>query len=154
MGRERHGQGGALLVGAVIIYERAARSTGNTMYRSAVGLAVAAALILVWVNGAVGIIGTEGDDANLMYAGVLAVGLIGAISARVQPHGMARAMVATALAQALVAMIALVAGLGSPASGPGEIVVLNGLFIALFVGSAWLFRQAAREQPPAGATRC
>ncbi len=53
---------------------------------------------------------------------------------------------ATALAQALVAVIALIAGLGSPWSGPLEILVLNGFFVALFVGSAWLFRRAARGQ--------
>jgi hypothetical protein len=30
-----------------------------------------------------------------------------------------------------------------------EIVLLNGFFVALFVGSAVLFRYAAREQRPA-----
>jgi hypothetical protein len=35
-----------------------------------------------------------------MYIGVLAVGIIGAIIARLRPRGMARALFATALAQA------------------------------------------------------
>ncbi len=78
-----------------------------------------------------------------MYGGVLAIGVIGAVIARFRPHGMARAMFATAIAQASVAVIALVAGLGSSASGPLEIVALNGFFIALFVGSTLLFREAA-----------
>ena len=142
---------GALLVGVGVAYELAVRKTGNTAYRWAVGVALAAAFLLFWVNGAVGIIGDAGDDANLMYYGVLAVGIIGAVIARFQPHGMALALSATALAQALVAVIALVAGLGTPLSGPAEILILNGFFVALFVGSAWLFRHAAREQPPAGA---
>ena len=142
---------GALLVGVGVTYELGARMTGNTAYRSAVGLALTAAFLLIWVNGAVGIIGDEGNDANLMYGGVLAVGIVGAIIARFQPDGLAGALFATALAQALVAVIALVAGLGAPGSGPGEILILNGFFVALFVGSAWLFRRAAREQPPAGA---
>jgi len=142
---------GALLVGAGVTYELAARKTGNTAYRAAVGVALAAAFILVWVNLAVGVIGTERDDANLMYGGVLAVGIIGAIIARFQPDGMARALFATALAQALVAVIALLAGLGSPWSGPGEILILNGFFVALFVGSAWLFRKAARGRAEQGA---
>jgi hypothetical protein len=64
---------------------------------------------------------------------------------------MARALFATALAQALVAVIVLIFGLGSPWSGPAEILILNGFFVALFVGSAWLFRNAAREHTPAGA---
>lgn len=138
---------GALLVGVGVTFELAAKKTGNTAYRSAVGVALAAAFILVWVNGAVGIIGSEDNDANLMYYGVLAVGIIGALIARFQPRGMARALFATALAQALVAVIALIAGMGYPWSGPLEILVLNGFFVALFVGSAWLFRRAAAERP-------
>jgi hypothetical protein len=90
---------GTMLVLACGTYELATRLTGNTAYRAAVGVAVAAAFLLVWMNLAVGIIGTEENPANLMFGGVLAVGIIGAISARFQPHGMARALVATALAQ-------------------------------------------------------
>ena len=121
----------------------------NTTYRSAVGLALAGAFLLFWVNGAVGIIGDEDNVANLMYGGVLAVGLIGAIIVHFQPHGMTRALFATALAQSLVAVIALVAGLGYPVSSPGKILMLNGFFVALWVGSAWLFRSAAikRDRP-------
>jgi hypothetical protein len=79
-----------------------------------------------------------------MYFGVLAVGVIGAILARLHPHGMARALFAMALAQTAVAAIALIAGLGLPWSPPAEILLLNGFFIALFAGSGWLFRRAAQ----------
>ena len=120
-------------------------------YRFAVGVALVTALILLWVNGAVGVIGSENNDANLMYFGVLAVGIIGAVIARFQPRGMALALFATALAQALVTLVALIARLGYPASGPLEILGLNGFFIALWVVSAWLFRRAAREQTLADA---
>ena len=120
-------------------------------YRAAVGVALAAAFILVWLSFGVGIIGADGDPANRMYFGVIAVGIIGAIVARLRPPGMARALFATALAQALVAGIALIFGLGLPWSGPAEILILNGFFVALFVGSALLFRNAGREHlPPAG----
>jgi hypothetical protein len=143
---------GALLVGTGLMFELAARKAGNIAYRAAVGVALAAAFILLWLMGAVGIIGVEGDSADRMYFGVLAVGLIGAIIARFQPHGMARALFATALAQALVAVIALIAGKHrDPVTSVPELVGLNGFFVALFVGSAWLFRRAARERPPAGA---
>ena len=128
--------------------------TYNTAYRFAVGVALAAAFILVWLNLAVGVLGTEDDLANLMYIGVLGVGIIGAIIARFQPDGMARAMVATALAQALVAAIALIAGMQSPVSPATEILGLTGFFVALWLISAWLFRKAAREQTPAGAAPC
>lgn len=142
---------GALLVGVGFTYELTAKMRGDTAYRAAVGLALAAAFLLVWVNGAVGIIGSENNDANLMYYGVLAVGIIGAFIARFQPRGMARALLATALAQASVAVVALIAGLGVPYSGPLEILALNGFFVALFVGSAMLFREAARRRPEQGA---
>ena len=124
---------------------------GNTAYRAAVGVALAAAFILVWLSLGVGIIGKDGDPANLMYFGVLAVGVVGALIVRFQPQGMARALFATALAQVLVAVIALAAGLGLPWSGPLEILGLTGFFVALWLISAWLFRQAAREQPPTSA---
>lgn len=126
-----------------------ALKTDSTVYRLAVGIALAAAFLLIWINGAVGLIGTEDNAANLMYAGVLAVGISGAFVARLEPRGMARALTATAAAQALVAVIALIAGLGLPASPPLEILGTNGLFVALWVGSAWLFRHAAGEQTPA-----
>jgi len=108
------------------------------------GVALTGACILVWLSLGVGIIGSDGDPANLMYFGVLAVGIAGAIIARLQPRGMARALFAMACAQGVVAAIALIAGLGLPWSGPAEILALNGFFIALFAGSAWLFRRAAR----------
>lgn len=112
-------------------------------YRGAIGSALAATFLLVWLSLGVGIIGKDGDPANRMYLGVLAVGLVGAAIARLRPHGMARALLATALAQALVTAIALAAKLGLPWSGPAEIVLLNGMFVALFAGSAWLFQRAA-----------
>ena len=63
---------------------------------------------------------------------------------------MARALLATALAQALVALIALIAGKHrAPVSSVFEILGLNGFFVALFVGSAWLFRRATRRQQEA-----
>ena len=134
---------GALLLGTGFAYELTVRKTADAAYRAAVGVALGTALILVWAMGAVGILGSEDNPANLMYLGVLAVGIIGALLARFRPGGMTRALLATALAQALVAGVALVAGLGGR-SGPAEIVALNGFFVAMFTGSAWLFWHAAR----------
>ena len=142
---------GAMLVGACGAYELATRMTGNTAYRAAVGVAVVAAFLLIWINLAVGMIGSEDNPANLMYGGVLAVGIIGAVIARFEPYGMARALVGMALAQALVAVLALIFRWGSHGENwPQVIVVLNGFFAALWLGSAWLFRRAAREQPHTG----
>jgi hypothetical protein len=142
----------ALLIGTGLTYELTVRKRGDTAYRAAVGVALAAVFMLIWFNGAVGLIGSENNPANLMYGGVLAVGIIGAIIARFRPHGMARALFATALAQALVGVIALAAGLGATGPiWPLDILGLTGFFVTLFTGSALLFRKAAREQSPAGA---
>ena len=131
---------GAMLAVACGTYELAARAIGSRAYRAGVGVAVATAFLLVWINLAVGIIGSEANPANLMHAGVLAVGIAGAFVARCRPAGMPRAMVATAFAQALVAGIALVGRMGE------EAVVLTTGFVAPWLLAAWLFRVAAREQ--------
>jgi hypothetical protein len=126
---------GVLLFGAGLTYELVARKGDTVAYRAAVGIAVATGLILIWGNLAVGLIGDEDNPANLMYVGVLAVGVIGAAIARLRPSGMANAMLATAAAQMLTAVIAQIAGWGFT-------FVLNGFFALLWVGSALLFRRA------------
>ncbi|MGB5257074.1 MAG: hypothetical protein WBN44_07455 [Woeseiaceae bacterium] len=141
--------GGMLLVIATA-YRLATRHTGNTTYRIAVAVALAAAFLLIWVNGAVGIIGDPSSDANLMHFGVLAVGMAGAILGHFQPHGMARALYSMALAQVAVAVIALAAGLGSTApKWPQDVLVLTAFFVALWLTSAWLFRKSALAQSDA-----
>ena len=138
---------GTLLFGTGLAYELVARKGGTAAYRAAVGIACAATLLLVWVNAAVGIIGNEGNPANLMYFGVIAVGIISAFIARLEPRGMARALFVTALAQMLVPVIALI--IWPPqitswgAAGVVGVFVLNAFFATLFAGSALLFRRAS-----------
>ncbi len=76
--------------------------TRTRAYRIAFGIGFAGALLLGWVNGAVGIIGNEDNPANLMYGAVFAVGLIGSLMARFKPRGMVRTLFAAALVQMLV----------------------------------------------------
>jgi GNAT superfamily N-acetyltransferase len=136
---------GVTFAGMGLANETAARKADTLVYKIALAVAVAAAVFLVWSALAVGIIGGTGDPADLMYAGVLAVGVAGAVLARFRPRGMARALLATALAQAVVAGIALIAGKHeAPITSVAEILGINGLFVALFAGSAWLFGRAAR----------
>jgi hypothetical protein len=64
------------------------------------------------------------------------------------PDGMVRALIAIGLAQALIAVIALIARMYQyPGGSAVKILGLNGFFVGLFAGSALLFRNAAREQP-------
>ena len=115
----------------------------NVAYRVAAGLALAAAFLIVWLNVAAGLLGIEDDDpANLMYVGVLAIGFIGAVTARFQPRGLARALFVTALAQALVGGFALTY---PNTASRVQILLLHALFVALFAGAALLFRYAERK---------
>ena len=134
----------ALIMGVGVLFELTVKKTSDTRYRAGVGVGLVAAFLLVWLSLGVGIIGADGEPANLMYFAVIAVGIVGAMVARFRPERMARVSFAMAGAQTLVAVIALVAGLGYPYSGPLELVVLNGFFVALFVESGLLFRDAAR----------
>ena len=135
---------GAMLAGVGAAYALLRRQANNSAYRLAAGIALAAAFILLWITGAVGIIGAEGNVANIMYIGVLAVGIIGATIARFRPTGMERAMYATALAQATIAGIAIIGGLGSTApKWPADILILTAFFVSLWVLSGRLFRKAA-----------
>lgn len=93
------------------------------------------------MNLAVGIIGSEEHPANLVFGGVLAVGVIGAVMGRFRPTTMGRALIATALAQASASGIALVAGYG-------RACILSTCFIALWLSSARLFWQAAAARAP------
>ena len=63
---------GVLLFGVGITYELAARKTGNAAFKTAIGLAIFAAFLQFWMNGAVGIIGSEDNDVNLMFLRCLA----------------------------------------------------------------------------------
>lgn len=134
---------GALLSAACGAWQLAASPGRGAAYRAAAGVAIASAFILIWSNLAVGILGNEDNPANLLFGLVLVVGVAGAAVVRLRPHGMTRVLAATALAQALVAVIALAAGLGNA-------LMPSGFFVALWLASAWLFRRAAREQDHRG----
>lgn len=117
----------------------------GSAYRLAILAALATGFILLWIIGAVGLIGVEGDPYDRSYGGVLAVAVVGALIGRFRVRGMARAMVAAAFAQALVAVIALMIGKQhSPVSSVVEILGLNGFFVVLWVVSARLFIRAGR----------
>jgi hypothetical protein len=139
-----------LLFGTGLAYELLASKSDHAAYRCAVGIAVVSALLLVWVNAAVGIIGDD-NPANVLYFGVIVVGILGAILARQQPYGMARTLCVMAMAQMVVPVMALLIWKTDFAPGVVGVFALNGCFAALWLISAGLFRKAAREHTPAGA---
>jgi len=136
---------GAMIAGTTLLYEWAVTLSPGWSYRAGVALALAGCFLLVWINLAVGIVGEEGDPHNAAYFGEVLLAGATAFTARLRPAGMARAMLATAGFQLLVAALAALAGWG--ASEPPGAVALFGLnlaFAALWLASAGLFWRAAR----------
>lgn len=138
---------GALLFAAGLAFELITRKAGNRAYRAALGIALMAAVLLVWINLAVGIIGSEDNPANMLYIGVLAILIFGSLTVRFRPQGMARVIYVTALAQVVVPVIALMIWRPEFTSAQTLLQVLkvagvNGLFLALWAGSGWLFQRA------------
>ena len=119
----------------------------STNWWHGVGMAVGlvTAFLLIWVNLAVGIIGSERNDANFLFAGVLAVAVGGASIARLRSMDLARAMLATAVAHTLVAGIALAGGLGVDGPAwPWDLIGTTVMFDGMWLFSALLFHRAAR----------
>jgi hypothetical protein len=138
---------GTLIFGTGLLFEVARKkAAGNGAYKLAAGAALAAVFFLIWINGAVGIIGSETNPLNLMYFGVVGIAFLGALIARFRPQGMARALFAAAIAQAIIPVIALVGNpqvISTEAPGVVGVLALNSCFVILFVGSALLFRRAS-----------
>ena len=133
---------GILIGGVGLALELAVRMSRNRAYRAAAGFALAAAFLIVWSNAAVGMIGNEDSSYNLLFLAVIGVGLVGAVVARFRAAGMARAMIAAAIAQLAVAL----GGLSADAHG----AVVSAGFAGLWLLSAGLFRKAARDKKATG----
>jgi hypothetical protein len=131
---------GVLVLGAGFLYEYASARGASVAHRAAVAISVLAGLGLVVVNLAVGFMDVE--NANLLYALVLFVALVGAAIGRFEPRHAANAMFATAAVHAVVAVIGLVADLGPT-------LAADAFWIAGWITSGLLFRQAAAPMTPA-----
>jgi hypothetical protein len=148
-----HWRPGAFVLAFVLLFGGAGLTYGlvaknmmsNKAYRFTVGVALASVFILVWMNAAVG--GILGDNpANMMYFGVLLVGFIGAVIARLEPQGISRALFATAFSMVLVPVIVLIIGTPAFANGVVAVFALHSFFAMLFVASAFLFRRASAHR--------
>jgi len=125
--------------------ELAVRMSGNRAYRAGSALALLGTLLVVWANLAVGIVGSEDNPANLLFFAALLLGMIGAALARFGAQGMVRAMTMTAVSLEIAFLIALTQGTDEPFVGHWVEFAGVSLFAALFLGSAGLFRKAARS---------
>ena len=135
-----------LILAVGIPFELVVRRSVDRVYRAGVGVGLLAAFLLVWINGAVGIIGPETNDANMMYFAVLGVAIAGAVAAFGRPRGMAYAMFAAAAATAVVAAIAIAGDLGRPEDGPFQLLGVNAMFVMIWVTAGGLFLETARRR--------
>jgi hypothetical protein len=119
----------------------------STYYFSALGVAVGTVLFLLFGVGALGIIGAGGRP-DLLYAAALAVGLIGAVASRFRARGMALSMAAVAVVTVLVGVGAVAAGLHENGSA-FDVIMLSGMYAALFATSGWLFKRASESSDQA-----
>jgi len=128
-------------------FELAVRASGSWAYRAGAAIALGTAFLTVWINLAVGIIGNEDNPLNLMFFGVIAAAIVGAIVARFEAAGMVRAMIVAAALQGLIGVGTLIAGWGS-SEPPGIIalVILIEFFAGGWLLSAFAFRKAAARQ--------
>jgi hypothetical protein len=79
---------GTLIFVTGCLFEMARRkAAGSISYKLGAGMALGAVFLLIWINGAVGIIGSENDPINLMYGGVIGIGLLASIAGRLRPSG-------------------------------------------------------------------
>lgn len=135
---------GAMLLVAGFAVELAQARSASPSYRAGSVVAVAAAFLLVWVNLAVGIVGSEDNPANLIFFGVIAVAIVGAAVARLRASGMVRALHATALAQGVAGVCAF--AFARDTARPAALLALTCLFAALWLAAAWLFGKAAAHE--------
>ena len=120
--------------------------TGTTQYRLGAVIALFAGLFQIWVNLAVGIVGSEDNPVNQGFFMVVATAAACAFTARLRAEGMVRAMLATAGVQALLgaAIATAPSTVINDAKGPLGVVVLSGGFVALWLLAAFFFHRSAR----------
>lgn len=135
---------GVLLIGTGLLAELVVRRTRDNAYRAGAAIALFATLLLAWSNAAVGFVGSGGNTANILYVALLAVVLAGGFVAGFAAPGMAKAMVAAAVGQGLVMVLAFASDLVGPEE-TGIILFMNLFFVALWSAAAVLFRKAARR---------
>lgn len=132
---------GILIAGTGIIYVFVTRLRRDFAYRAAFGVGLAASFIVVWANLAVGIVGSEDNPINLLFFGILLIGVIGAIISKFKPIGMSLTMFTMSLAQLLVASVLLLAGLSSLR----ELLLSSVFLISVWTISGVLFRKSIDE---------
>lgn len=138
---------GVLISGTGLAYVWFIRRFPGILYHVAAALALVTTFLMIWVNLAVGLIGSGPNAANLMYMAVIPVLIAGTVRARMKAAGMERTMYAAGLLLVLLAGIALITGMQRYSDGSAtEILAISGFFAGLFFIAGLLFRYAAVQR--------
>lgn len=127
---------GVMLAVACGGVELAVHLSDQNSYRIAAILALGGGFLMVWANLAVGIIGNENNPQNLLFFGVLAVGVIGALLSRFRASGLVLTLRTMAVAQLLL-------GIAAWALDWAFLPVFTLFYVALWGMAAQLFAKAA-----------
>lgn len=139
---------GAILIGAGLVCEVVVRASRDWSYRRGVLVTLAASILLFWINGAVGVIGSEDNPRNLWFGLVLATVLFGSILVRFRAGGMSAVLTAAAAVQFGIGTWAYVADWGAGTEKwPVVIFVTTGVFTAAWLVAAALFRETRQVRP-------
>jgi len=114
-------------------------------YKIAWLLASLALFLLVWINGAVGIIGSEDNVANSLYLGVFLVFAVGSLITRFSSHGMSYVLFLTALVHSSIPVIAFLIWQPNLVTGMITVFIFNFLLALVWAGSGLMFRFAYLE---------
>ncbi|MGD9980786.1 MAG: hypothetical protein AB7H66_13675 [Hyphomonadaceae bacterium] len=136
---------GAMLLGAGITYELAAR-VGGFAYQAGVVVALGTGILTFWTTGAVGIIGSENNPGNLLYLAVVALAIAGAILTQGQASRMVWTMGLAAIATLTVPLFANY-GIADPVSDviAPEVFIATAVLAAGWTLSAFFFRKASQR---------
>ncbi len=132
-----------LIFGAGFTFQLISKKTENFAYKIATGLAVFASLAILWVNGAVGIIGNESNPLNLLFGMVLLMVIFGSYIARLEPGRMSRVMLSTAVTHIIVTFSGTMIHLGlNPGYSISGVFRITMMFSVVWVLSALFYRRA------------
>ena len=111
---------------------------GRAVVQGCVLVALVAGFALGWSNMVH--VADSGHPENLAYYSVLAVGIVGALLARLRAQGLALTLFAMA---GTLAVIALLLPSGAPPDMARRMAIGHAVFVALFLASGLLFRRAS-----------
>lgn len=135
---------GLLLGGSGLLFEWILRRSNDDTYRTGALLALAAMVLLVWSNAAVGFVGSGANVANVLYFALVAIPLLGGFVSGFTARGMFLTLILTAIVQVAITGFVFLAGFVSGAES-GAVLAINAIFILVWLGAAALFHRAASD---------